>query len=180
MLCLCRQTHKKNSISLKGKCFVPYTKERWNRTQCQNSQGFSPRNALLCVWGGFSCNSGDTRSWLGTGNAACPSINPAISELYKQNRKKPLLCKTEEQTFCTGRNNQEFPFPFLVTGRTKQEWKFLNEERKANFFPSKFPQKSPDTYQLMTRYCFLKLAIISSPNFNEFVSSWKRMCQFRG
>lgn len=111
---------------------------------------------------------------------ACPSINPAISELYKQNRKKPLLCKTEEQTFYTGRNNQEFPFPFLVTGRTKQEWKFLNEEKKAKFFPSKFPQKSPDTYQLMTRYCFFKLAIISSPNFNEFVSSWKRMCQFRG
>lgn len=130
----------------------------------------------------------DTRSWLGTGNAACtsPYSQPApvliqqFQNYINKTEKKTLQYKTEEQTFCTGRNNQEFPFPFLVTGRTKQEWKFLNEERKANFFPSKFPQKSPDTYQLMTRYCFFKLAIISSPNFNEFVSSWKRMCQFRG
>lgn len=64
----------------------------------------------------------DTRSWQGTGNAgvpwaactppifpACPNITPAIAGLYKQKNYK-----TEEQTF--------------YTGRTNQERKFLNEE----------------------------------------------------
>lgn len=140
MLCLCRQTHKKNSISLKGKPLCSIYKGKMEQdtvlefTGIFTQEGTAPcLRLVLLKWRG-------SRRWLGSvhvGTHYQPALHPYFqpdlvllqqfqSQAVVQDRINKVQNETEEQTY---------------TSQTNQERKFLDEEKKAKFFTSKFTFK---------------------------------------
>lgn len=176
-VCVAKATRKSQS-PYKASHPAPGTRERRKRTQ--HSQGFSP-NKILPLVGGWCCWHGGTQR----GQAVCMQVlhyQPALHPHFQLD-----LVSIPPPGYCTGlykqRDTSTDWWKNLLHQRS-HKWKCLSEEKEGkmnsireNSFPS--TQWSPHTYQLMARHRFFKLAIICSPNFNKFVSSWKRTCQLR-
>lgn len=176
-VCVAKATRKSQS-PYKASHPAPGTRERRKRTQ--HSQGFSP-NKILPLVGGWCCWHGGTQR----GQAVCMQVlhyQPALHPHFQLD-----LVSIPPPGYCTGLYKQRDTSTDWwknLLHQKSHKWKCLSEEKEGkmnsireNSFPS--TQWSPHTYQLMARHRFFKLAIICSPNFNKFVSSWKRTCQLR-